>query len=194
MSKKNAIGNEVVTDLSVLSEAQQEKAKNIKASGGTLEVTKCQWCGKFLVRDTSLEHEAGDRCYDLHVNRGLTTVDLQGQRKTQTLPEVPEGWVKTSVIHKMLEKRGIPVSRMVKAFGGDRGDGPLLDPRWEFHFIGNARYVDGWCASEESFKMLMGSEAPVAKIVPSGKKATQEKAKAQPKSLPDTTVPDLSAI
>ena len=144
-------------DGDALTEAQAAKVAEIRQAGGKVEITKCQRCGKTLVRDLCVEREEGDLCSHYYDELGMTKDDLATERAKRTIKEVPQGWIKTRQLHRICESHSIPVSRMVKAMGTDRGMGPLLDPRFEFKYVGNARYVDGWCASEEGLALLKAS-------------------------------------
>ena len=114
---------------------------------------KCQYCGKCLSREESLENESGDYCHHLR-EQGMDTSYLKEHRQRLTVADVPEGYIKLASLDRICKKEGIPISRMVRAIGGDRA---LSEPiREEFRpiYVGNARYVDGWCASEEGLDFL----------------------------------------
>lgn len=153
---KNRKANEVVTDLSQLSESQLQKVTEIKQAGGTAEVTKCQYCGKYLIRDKSIEQEAGDLCASLHEN--YTSEELMAHRGTMSAPEAPAGYIKVADLHKICEANGIPVNRMVNAIGRDRGLTPPIDPRFRPVYVKNVRYVDGWAATKEGLAMIAGTK------------------------------------
>lgn len=146
--------NAIVTNLDELTEAQTKKVREIKAQGGEAEVTKCRFCGKILIRDKSIEQEAGDLCEKLHEQ--FTNEQLMEHRGTMTATAVPEGWIKVSELHKICEREGIPVNRMVNAFGRDRGLGAPLHPKFRVLYVGRARYLDPWCASKEGLDFLRG--------------------------------------
>jgi len=119
---------------------------------------KCQYCGKWITADTSIEHEAGSYCENLR-ERGLDSMTLAEIKASKTVAELEGGeseWVKTAVLHKLCNKHDIPISRMVKAFGGDRGIEPAARPEFEFVYSGRARYVRAWCATKEGLDFLKG--------------------------------------
>ncbi len=145
--------NKVVTDLTVLSETQAKQVAEIKAAGGEAEVTKCHRCGKLLVRDKSIEQEAGDLCAHFD-EAGITPETLMAHRATMTATVPPEGFIKVADLHKICVKHGIPVARMVKAIGGDRSLNPVLEPRFTPIYVGQTRWLDPWCASKEALDLL----------------------------------------
>ena len=148
--------NEVVTNLAELTENQRAKVVEIKQAGGQAEVTKCRFCGKILIRDKSVEQEAGDYCEHLREDLGYTTETLMAHRATMSAPTVPEGWIKVSDLHKICETNGIPVNRMVTAIGRDRGLSAPIDPRFKPLYVNGKRYLDPWCATKEGLAMIAG--------------------------------------
>lgn len=164
--------NQKVTNIGELTELQQEKVRNIKAQGGEAEVTKCRFCGKILIRDKSIEQEAGDLCEKLHEQ--FTSEELMAHRGTMSGTTVPEGWIKVSDLHKICEREGIPVNRMVNAIGRDRGLGAPIDPRFKPLYVGRARYLDPFCASKEGLALIRGTQP-----------TKDEKAKAEVAELAD---------
>jgi hypothetical protein len=155
-TKGNTTKNEVVTNLDVLSESQQAKVVEIKQAGGQAEVTKCRFCGKYLIRDKSVEQEAGDYCEHLREDLGYTTETLMAHRATMSAPTAPEGYIKVADLHKICEAAGIPVNRMVNAIGRDRGLSAPIDPRFRPVYVKGTRWVDGWCATKEGLAMIAG--------------------------------------
>ena len=122
------------------------------------EKYKCQYCGKWITADTSIEHEAGSYCDNLR-ERGMDSMTLAEIKASKTVAELEGGeseWVKTAVLHKLCNKHDIPVSRMVKAFGNDRGIDPVARPEFTFVYCGRARYVRAWCATAEGLAFLKG--------------------------------------
>jgi hypothetical protein len=140
--------------LGELSEAQAEKVQSIQQSGGQVEVTKCVHCGKLLVRDISVEREEGDYCSHLFDELGHTKESLAQHRASMSASVVPDGYVKVASLHKILVREGIPVSHMVRAMGGDRGLLPAARPELVPIYVGNARWLNPWCASKEGLSYL----------------------------------------
>jgi hypothetical protein len=154
-AKKFLAKNVIVQDLSVLSEAQQEQAKAITEAGGEVVVYKCHRCKKYLLRDKSIEAEAGDLC--AHFDKeGVTEEYLMQHRATMTVTVLPEGMIKVADLHKICEKNGIPVNRMVNAIGKDRALTPPTDERLRPVFFKNARYVSAWAATPEGLAVIRG--------------------------------------
>jgi hypothetical protein len=155
MANKNK-KNEIITDLTKLSDAQKEQVKTIRKEGGEVEVTKCRFCGKFLIRDKSVEQEAGDLCEKLHET--YTNEALMAHRATLTVAKPPEGWIKVAELHKICEANDIPVNRMVVAIGRDRGLSDPIVERLRPVYVGNARWVDGWAATVEGLATIRGAK------------------------------------
>ena len=148
--------NEIVTDLLNLSDTQRQRVRDIKAEGGKAEVTKCRFCGKFLVRDISVEQEAGDLCEKLHEQ--YSTESLMAHRATMSATAAPQGYIKVADLHKICVRADIPVNRMVNAIGRDRGLSPAIDPRFTPIYVGNCRWVDAFCATKAGLAMIAGSK------------------------------------
>jgi hypothetical protein len=156
--------NKVVA-VSELTENQKKAVSTIVADGGKAEVTKCQYCGKILIRDISIEQEAGDYCSHLR-EEGKDTAFLMAHRATMTATEAPEGFIKVAQLHKICERNNVPVARMVKAIGGDRKLVSPIDPRFTPIYVGNARWVDPFCSTKEGLAMIMGITSPKATKAP----------------------------
>jgi len=142
------------TATEVLSEAQKAQKAAIEAAGGRAIIEKCTHCGKWLVRDESVERGEGDHCFHLFDELGHTAASLSEHRKSMTADEVPEGWVKVASLHRICVQEGIPVAALVKAFGGDRTLSGPLHPKFNPLYVGNARWLDPWCAGPEGLAFL----------------------------------------
>jgi len=118
---------------------------------------KCQYCGKWITKDDNIEQESGDYCRHLREN-GLDTPELMGIRRDKTVTEVPSDefgeFMKTANLHRVCVKNEIPVSAMVRAFGGDRGLSQPLHPKFQYVYVGRARYVSSWCGTAEGLNFL----------------------------------------
>lgn len=154
MATKDTKKNEIVKDLTKLTDAQKKQVREIRQQGGEVEVTKCRFCGKFLIRDKSIEQEAGDLCEQLH--QQYTSEQLMAHRATMTVAKAPEGFIKVSELHKICEREGIPVNRMVTAIGRDRGLSAPIHPKFKPIYVGNTRYLDPWCATKEGLAVIRG--------------------------------------
>jgi hypothetical protein len=130
-------------------EIVQEEKKD--ALGRTL--IKCQYCGKWIrPKEDADETDAGDYCRELH--QKFTPEELEEIKLSLTADEVPRGWVKLAAAGRICRKHGIPVNRLVKAIGGDRGIEAPLHPKFQPKYVGNSRWIDPWCVSEEGLKFL----------------------------------------
>lgn len=142
---------------------------------------KCQYCGKFISNDDSIEHEAGGYCHSLR-EQGWDSVRLTEHRASMTVSEVPttkagEPWIKVAALDRKLKKMGVPISRMVRAMGGDRSIDPPLHPKFKPVYVGRARYLDPWCASAEGIEFLKGlanSSPPTENTTPKATKTTKK--------------------
>lgn len=120
----------------------------------------CQVCGKVLTREQAQENEMGAYCEHL-LEEGWDARTLAEHRLSMSAGDVPttedgQPYIKVAALHKLLVKKGIPVSRMVRAFGGDRALDPPLHPKFRVVYVGNARWLDPWCATEAGLNFLRG--------------------------------------
>lgn len=119
---------------------------------------KCLFCGKWISSESALENLAGHRCEDLQ-EQGWTKESLFELRQSKTVDEIPETedgrpWIKVAALHKKLVREGIPVARMVKAMGGDRGVDEVLHDKFNFVYVGRARFLHPDCAGEWGLQFL----------------------------------------
>lgn len=70
-----------------------------------------------------------------------TDEQVEARRGELTVEEVPEGYVKLAEIGTACRAEGIPVSKLVRATGGDRGMNPPLDPVFQIVYHGRTRYL-----------------------------------------------------
>lgn len=155
-AKMTAAAPEVATVVNKVSRPTQ-----VQNADGTITY-KCQFCGKKITAEDAIEAEAGSYCHHLR-EQGLDDAALADIRSGKTVAEVPEGWVKIAAVHHLCDARGIPISALVRCFGGDRGLDPVLEPRFAFVYCGKARWVDGWVATSEGLAFI-AKEARKAKI------------------------------
>jgi hypothetical protein len=122
----------------------------------------CEVCGKTLTRESSVEGAHGAYCASL-LARGLTRarrVEIVQDLTREEVPVVEDGpfagqaYVKVAALHKTLQREGIPVNRMVRAFGGDGVVNEPLHPLFTPVYCGNSRWLHPWCASPEGKKFL----------------------------------------
>jgi hypothetical protein len=67
-------------------------------------------------------------------------------------------YIKVAVLHRRLEREGIPVSRMVRAFGRDRTLDGALHPNFQPIYVGRARYLHPDCGEEWGLNFLRSME------------------------------------
>lgn len=138
----------------------KEKAETlVKTDVDGVKRYKCQYCGKWIKAESFEEFMAGDYCHDLRENRGFDEAALAELRAGMSAEEVPvtkdgRDWIKVAVLDKRLKRLGIPISRMVKAFGKDRSvDGPM-HPKFQVVYVGRARYLHPDCGEEWGLNYL----------------------------------------
>ena len=86
-----------------------------------------------------------------------TEEQVKARRAELTVEEAPPGWVKVADVSNACREAGIPVSKFVRAFGGDRGMKPPADPLFAFVYVGRTRYVSGTVLTK-GLKMLADPE------------------------------------
>lgn len=86
-------------------------------------------------------------------NDDWTEEQVKARRAELTVEEIPNGWVKVSEVGDACRTAGIPVSKFVRAFGGDRGMTPPAHELFAFVYVGRTRYVSGKCLTQ-GIKML----------------------------------------
>lgn len=77
------------------------------------------------------------------VREGLTEEQILEQRTKLTADEVPDGYVKLAEVSNACRAAGIPVSKLVRATGGDRAMNPPADPIFQVVYVGRTRYLPG---------------------------------------------------
>lgn len=118
----------------------------------------CKYCGKSVRLDEEDGEERGDRCKHVREELGMDETALVELRKSMSAEVPPEGWIKVAVLDKVCKRQGVPVSRMVKAIGGDRGLEPPLNEKFRVLYVHGVRYVDGYCATSEGLAAIMGDK------------------------------------
>ncbi len=76
-------------------------------------------------------------------NDDWTEEQVKARRAELTREEVPEGYVKVSEVDTACRAAGIPISKLVRAFGGDRGMSAPAHPLFAFVYVGRTRYLPG---------------------------------------------------
>lgn len=62
----------------------------------------------------------------------------------EAVPQTDDGrpWVKLAEVANAFRTAGIPISRLVRATGGDRGMNPPVNPLWQIVYVGRTRYMN----------------------------------------------------
>jgi hypothetical protein len=141
---------------------RSEERKTVVTGTDGVKKYKCQYCGKWIKFDSWEEFEAGDYCHQLREEKGFTDATLAEHRASMSADEVPvtsdgREYIKVASLDRMLKQKGIPVSRMVKAFGGDRTiDGPM-HPKFQPVYVGRARYLHPDCGEQWGLDYLQNT-------------------------------------
>lgn len=135
--------------------------RTVKIAEDGTKSYRCRYCGKFIKAESWDEAMAGDYCHQLREKRGFTNESLAEHRQSMSADDVPESedgrpYVKVAVLHKICVREGIPVSRMVKAFGGDRSIDGALHEKFTPVYVGRARYLHPDCADEWGLNFMRG--------------------------------------
>jgi hypothetical protein len=157
----------------------EEKAK--KAPKPKYEGPACSVCGKPLTDPESVKAGIGPLCRA----KGWTKEMWQAKMAELKSDTVPEGFVKLSEVADLCRKENIPVSRLVRAVGGDRGMEEPAHPKFKVMYVGRARYLDPWVVTEEGLNLMrdpnLGKPAPEKKVREKKEKAPGEAKVAKPK-------------
>lgn len=157
---KNSKSNSIDSAQSATTTALVARTITNKA-GETVNQIKCKVCGKWMTRPDSVEAEEGHLCLKLDA----AGVDRKAEHSARVGTEFA-GMVRTADLHKVCKILGIPVARMVKAFGGDRGINPPSDARFTFKYgARNARFVSEWAATTEGLTKIAGRNVPANEAV-----------------------------
>lgn len=122
------------------------------------------------------------------IREGLTKEQIAAQRKKLSADAPPEGSVKMSEVGEAVKKAGIPVSKLVRATGGDRAMRPPAHPCFQVTFVGRDRYLPGTVMTEglelladPNFLKTKRARKPKAEGEPA-KKAKRTKTVVRPKA------------
>ena len=142
--------------------AVEEKPK--KVAKPKYEGPACSVCGKPLSDPESVKAGIGPLCRA----KGWTKEMWQAKMAELKSDTVPEGFVKLSEVADLCRKENTPVSRLVRAVGGDRGMEEPAHPKFKVMYVGRARYLDPWVTSEEGLNLMrdphLGKPAPEKKV------------------------------
>src|SRR3990167_2687089 len=118
-------------------------------------------------------------------NEAWTEEQVKAKRAQLTVAEVPAGWVKVADVGKVCRENGIPVSKFVRAFGGDRGMLEPAAPVFKFVYVGRTRYVAGEALTEGIKLLKDASFLKVTRV----RKPKAEKAESGPVASAKTEQP-----
>jgi len=143
---------EAIAEVTAKDNRSEERKTVVTNADGTMKY-KCQYCGKFVSFDSWSEFEAGDYCHQIRDEQGWSEASLMEHRKAMSSDQVPvtddgREYIKIANLGRVCRKEGIPISRLVRAFGGDRTLNGALHPKFEPIYVGKARYVHPDCGTK----------------------------------------------
>jgi hypothetical protein len=158
--------------------AKAEKVEKVKKP--KYEGPACSVCGKPLTDPESVKAGIGPLCRQ----KGWTKEKVAEKMATLKRDAVPEGWLKLADVDKQLRLKGIPVARMVRAIGGDRGMHDPISPEFQVIYVGRARYLAPFILTPEGLNILsdkyLGKPKPEAKPRAKKEKAPVAEGDAKP--------------
>ena len=155
----------VIADAGKPAEAAAAKpAKEKKPAKPKYTGPACSVCGKPLTDPKSVETGIGPLCRA----KGWTKETVAAKMALLIRKEVPAGWVKLADVSKMCEASTVPVARLVRAVGGDRGMEMPANEKWQVVYVGRTRYLDPFCITPEAMVFLgdklLGKPAKAKKV------------------------------
>jgi hypothetical protein len=124
----------------------------------------CSVCGKPLTDPESIKAGIGPLCRAA----GWTKETVAAKMATLKRDAIPEGWVKLADVAAKCRAEGIPVTRLVRAVGGDRGMAEPASPIFSVIYVGRSRYLDPRVMKEEGLNLMrdkyLGKPAPEKKV------------------------------
>lgn len=168
-----------------------------------VEVAACRICGKALTQETSVKRGVGPVCWaaiqgalnltDEQVaalaNPELTSDEEFAKKLAEArailnakseLTEPPEGYVKLADVTRQCQEVEIPVSRWIKAFGGDRNAHEPENEAFAPVYVGRTRYVPG--NAFEVLASVVAAEGEKKRELVGAAKAAKEAAEAKRKA------------
>lgn len=110
----------------------------------------CSVCGKPV--------KAGKNCGALCAARlasGQTATQIVARKQQLSVAVAPAGYVSVASLHKLCVQNFVPVSKMVKAMGGDRAMYPVAHPICTPCYTPQGRYVHGWLGTKQGLQALL---------------------------------------
>ena len=152
-------------------EVKEKKVKKV------YEGPACSVCGKPLTDPESVRLGIGPLCRA----KGWTKEKVAAKMATLKRDVIPAGWIKLSDVAKKLRSEDIPVARMVRAVGGDRGMEDPINATFQVIYVGRARYLSPDTLNGASLTLLrdkyLGKPQPEKKV-----KEKKEKVAKAPKA------------
>ncbi|HKZ42953.1 MAG TPA: DUF6011 domain-containing protein [Candidatus Hodarchaeales archaeon] len=160
-----------MSEQEVVAEAAPKKVAKPKYEGPA-----CSVCGKPLTDPESVKLGIGPLCRAM----GWTKETIAAKMTQLKRDTVPEGWVKLADVDKRCRLEGIPVARLVRAIGGDRGMKEPINENFAVIYVGRARYMSPYVLTPEGLNLLsdryLGQPKPEPKVRVKKEKAEGEAA------------------
>lgn len=174
--------------------AGSKAASSRKAAKAGRSSVTCYVCGKHLLAGTSLVRGIGPTCVSQVLShlpagtnlltcpqsaftaavaavRGTPVAQYTHSKVSGTIPLTSYGtaFIKVAAVHVYLAKQAIPISLLVRAFGGDKCLMPALNPYWQPYYVGKTRYLHPLCGTLHGIAQLKAMAA--GKAIPAMPKA-----------------------
>jgi prevent-host-death family protein len=176
------IKREVARALAQVRAKRQPKPKSPPAR--ELE-SDCRVCGKAISDPKSMHRGIGQVCYsriaqtlsmtDDHVKEHLekdtdekwtALIERLREEFNSEVPvrEIPDGYITMSSFCREAEQRGLTARLAVRACGGDRAVGPVLDERFQCVYVqvGNRlrKYLPAQAMTDEAYEAIQATQKP----------------------------------
>lgn len=157
----------------------RKAASGGKAAKATRSSVTCNVCGKHLLAGTSLVRGIGPTCISqvlshlpagtnpltvaqsaltaaISAVKGTPVAQYAHSRVAGSIPATSYGTshIKVATVHLYLKAAGVPISLLVRAFGGDKCLMPALNPYWQPTYVGKTRYLHPLCGTVHGIAQL----------------------------------------
>lgn len=146
----------------------------------------CLVCNKPLTDPESIALGVGPLCRA----KGWTKEAVAAKMAELKQEKVPEGWIKLAEVANLCRAEDIPVSRLVRAIGGDRAMEDPIDPIFQVIYVGRSRYLSPEAVGEKGLAIMRDKHLGVPQPVkePKPKKEKVAKAAKEPKKVDDLDI------
>jgi hypothetical protein len=123
----------------------------------TRKTPKCAYCGKTLINGT-----CGKLCA-MRIDKGETPETRKIALKNLQLAQPPANWCKIAQIGRLCENANIPVSRLVRSFGGDTPNGTYnaTPAIMGVIYVGKTRYCNPFWATKTGLQVIANGKGKI---------------------------------